>query len=83
MQFKNGPGWKACYDEESGRYFGEYGGIQSYRLFELTKEAYERLDEKMSEYDAGNIMYDNRKMFMSVDDRCGPPYTIVFDDDYE
>jgi hypothetical protein len=20
---------------------------------------------------------------MSVDDRCGPPYTIVFDDDYE
>ena len=22
-------------------------------------------------------------MYMSVDDRCGPPYTIVFDDDYE
>ena len=29
------------------------------------------------------IMYDGRKMYMSVDDRCGPPYTIVFDDDYE
>ncbi len=83
MQFKNGSGWKACHDENNGRYFGEYGGIQSYYLFELTKEAYDRLDEKMSEYDASNIMYGNRKMYMSVDDRCGPPYTIVFDDDYE
>jgi hypothetical protein len=44
---------------------------------------YDRLDEKMDERDAGNIMYDGRKMYMSVDDRCGPPYTIVFDDDYE
>ena len=83
MQFINGSGWKACFDEENGRYFGEYGGIQSYRLFELTKEMYDRLDEKMSEYDASKIMYDGRKMYMSVDDRCGPPYTIVFDDDYE
>ncbi len=83
MQFKNGSGWKACYDEENGRYFGEYGGTQSYYLFELTKETYDQLDEKTSEADASDIMYGNRKMYMSVDDRCGPPYTIVFDDDYE
>ncbi len=83
MQFKEGSGWKACYDDENDRYFGEYGGIQSYNLYELTKELYDRLDESMTEGDACMIMYDGRHMYMSVDDRCGPPYTVVFDDDYE
>lgn len=83
MQFKKGYGWKACYDEESGRYFGEYGGIQAYNLYELTKEQFDALDKKMSESDAGTIMYEGRRLYMAVDDRCGPPYTIVFDDDYE
>jgi len=83
MTFKIGNGWKACYDEEMGRYFGEYGGIQSYNLYELTKEQYDALDKKMSEGDACKIMYEGRHLYMAVDDRCGPPYTIVFDDDYE
>ena len=83
MQFKKGNGWNACYDEESGRYFGEYGGIQAYHLNELTKAQYDALDKKMRESDAGSIMYEGRHLYMSVDDRCGPPYTIVFDDDYE
>ena len=26
---------------------------------------------------------EGRHLFMSVDDRCGPPYTVIFDDDYE
>ena len=83
MQFKKGNGWNACYDEESGRYFGEYGGIQAYHLNELTTAQYDALDKKMRESDAGSIMYEGRHLYMSVDDRCGPPYTIVFDDDYE
>ena len=33
----------------------------------------------MSEGDAAAIMYNGRHMYMSVDDRCGPPYTVVFD----
>ena len=37
----------------------------------------------MTEGDAGGIMYDGRHLYMAVDDRCGPPYTIVFDDEYE
>ena len=82
MQFKKGSGWKACYNDETGRYFGEYGGIQSYHLYELTKEMFDRLDESMTEGDASDIMYDGRHLYMSVDDRCGPPYTVVFDDDY-
>ena len=83
MFFKNGSGWKACFDRESGRYLGEYGGIQSYHLFEITKEIFDQLDEKMTESDAGGIMSEGRHMYMAVDDRCGPPYTVVFDDDYE
>ena len=83
MQFKEGSGWKAFYDEENGRWFGEYGGIQAYHLYELTNAQYDALDETMGEGEACNIMHDGRHLYMSVDDRCGPPYTIVFDDDYE
>lgn len=46
MLLKKGQGWKACFDSERGRYFGEYGGIQDYHLFEITKEIFDRLDKK-------------------------------------
>ena len=46
MLLKNGSGWKACFDENSGRYFGEYGGFQDYCLYEITKEIFDRLDKK-------------------------------------
>ncbi|MBP3922506.1 MAG: hypothetical protein J6D27_06035 [Ruminiclostridium sp.] len=83
MTFKKGFCWKACFDSNSGRYFGEHGGIQEYYLFEITKEMFDRLDKKMTESDASSIMHEGRRMYMSVNDRCGPPYTIVFDDDYK
>ena len=83
MLFKKGSGWKACFDDSTGRYFGEYGGFQDYHLFEITKEIFDRLDKKMRESEAGSIMHEGTHLYMAVDDRCGPPYTIVFDDDYE
>ena len=83
MKTKEGSGWKAWNDEDNERYFGEYGGVQSYSLYELSRQQYEQLDSSMSEGDASEIMYEGRHLYMSVDDRCGPPYTIVFDDDYE
>ena len=83
MHFKEGMSWKACYDEETGRYFGEFGGIQSYYICELTKDMFDQLKSSMTEGDAGSIMHDGRHLYMAVDDRCGPPYTVVFDDDYE
>lgn len=46
MLIKKGSGWKACFDSDNGRYFGEYGGIQDYHLFEITKEIFDRLDKK-------------------------------------
>ncbi len=83
MQFKNGSGWKACYDAEKDYYAAEYGGTQSYSLYEITKEQFDALDESMSEWDATKIIMEGRHLYMSVNDRCGPPYTVVFDDDYE
>ena len=83
MTFKKGTGWKACYDSSNGRYFGEFGGFQEYRLMEITKEIFDRLDKKMRESEASDLMCEGRRMYMSVNDRSGPPYTIVFDDDYE
>ena len=83
MQLKKGDGWKAFYDEENERYFGEYGGVQLYNLYELTKEMYDLLGPDTTESEAGKIMYEGRHLYMSVDDRCGPPYTVVFDDEYE
>ena len=35
MNFKQGNGWKACFDEKNGRCFGEYGGCQSYHLYRI------------------------------------------------
>lgn len=46
MFIKKGSGRKACFDRKNGRYFGEYGGIQNYHLFEIIKEIFDRLDKK-------------------------------------
>ena len=55
----------------------------NYNLYELEKEQFAQLNSEMTEGDASTIMYEGRHMYMSVDDRCGPPYTIVFDDEYK
>lgn len=84
MQFKTGYYWKACYDEEKGTYTAEYGDCRNYHLYEITKEIYDELDESLSYDDAVSRIYKTgRHLYMSVDDRCGPPYTVVLDDDYE
>jgi hypothetical protein len=82
MQFKTGTGWKACSDEERGFYSAEYGGGQNYDLYEITKEIYDQLDETMTEGDASSLISEGRHLYMSVNDRCGPPYTVEFDHDY-
>ena len=82
MQFKKGLSWKASFDEDTGRCFGEYGGAQDYHLYELQESLYNQLDERMAESAASSIMREGRHLYMAVNDRCGPPYTVVFDDDY-
>lgn len=69
MQFKTGLGWKACYNEETGRYFGEYGGTQAYHLYELTKALFDRLEPGMTEGDAAKTR-GTEKTLCSSGVRC-------------
>ena len=83
MQFKEGSGWKACYDEETGIYTAERGGCGYYHLFEITKEIFDALADGMTDEETYELIHEGRHLYMDVNDRCGPPYTIVFDDDYK
>ena len=83
MQFKEGDGWKACYDEERGLYTAERSGTGYYHLYEITEEIFAFLEDGMSDRDTYRIIGEGRHLYMDVNDRCGPPYTVIFDDDYE
>ncbi len=83
MHFKEGQGWKACYDEEAGTYTAERGGIGAYDLYEITEEIFGKLCNGMSDMDSYRLINEGRHLYMDVNDRCGPPYTVIFDDDYK
>ena len=81
MEFKSGIGWKACYDRERELYTAQ---IDCSDLYEIDAEIYERLMKELSDRDARSLICDGgRHLYMDVNDRCGPPYTVVFDEDYE
>lgn len=83
MQFKKGDGWKACFDEERGLYTAERGGCGYYNLYEITKETFEQLKDGMRDEETYKLISSGRHLYMDVDDRCGPPYTVVLDEDYQ
>ncbi len=83
MQFKEGTGWKACCDEKNGRCTAEYGGCGAYHLYEITEALFDRLADGMTEGEASSVICEGRHLYMDINDRCGPPYTVVFDDDYK
>ena len=82
MIFKEGLGWKCCYDPETGFYTAKTGCCGNIDLYEITKEIFDRVDDLGIE-SPSELIRQGRHLFMSVDDRCGPPYTVVIDDDYE
>ena len=83
MQFKKGDGWTACYDEATGVCTAERRGAGYYDLYEITEEQFGMLKDGMSGEDSLELFHEGRHLYMDVNDRCGPPYTVVFDDDYE
>ena len=83
LQFKKGDGWKACYDEERDLYTAERGGCGYYHLYEITKDVFDALADGMRDDETYKLIGSGRHLYMDVNDRCGPPYTIVFDDDYK
>ena len=81
MEFKSGIGWKACYDKERNLYTAQ---IDCSDLYEINAEIYSQLTKDISDSDARSLIRtDGRHLYMDVNDRCGPPYTVVFDEDYE
>ena len=82
MIFKEGCGWKCCYDPETGLYTAQIGGVMNKDLYEINKEIFDQVDDPSIEWPT-RLISQGRHLFMSVDDRCGPPYTVIFDDDYK
>ncbi|MBR3231247.1 MAG: hypothetical protein IKF75_01070, partial [Lachnospiraceae bacterium] len=82
MEFKSGPGWRCCYDPQTGRYTAETGGGPNHDLFEINKEIYDRVDDPDVEWPT-SLIHQGRHLYMAVDDRCGPPYTVILDSDYK
>ena len=82
MIFKSGMGWKCCYDPETGLYTAELGGGPNHSLYEITKEIFDRVDDPDVEWPT-RLIHEGRHLYMAVDDRCGPPYTVILDTDYQ
>ena len=84
MRLIEGSGWKACFDEERDLYTARTSVPGAIKLFEIDSEVFESLESgEMSDDDKYCLIHDKgRKLYMDIDDRCGPPYTVVLDDDY-
>ena len=84
MTFIEGSGWKACFDEDRNLYTAKTSVPGAIKLFEITKEVYESLQsDDLTDDEKYCLIHDEgRKLYMDIDDRCGPPYTVVLDDDY-
>lgn len=85
MTLIEGSGWKAHFDEERNLYTARTSVPGAIKLFEINEEVFESLkSDEMSDDDKYCLIHDKgRKLYMDIDDRCGPPYTIVLDDDYK
>lgn len=84
MQLIEGSGWKAHFDEERELYTARTSVPGAIKLYEITKEVFDELkDDGVSDDDKYSLIHDKgRMLYMDIDDRCGPPYTVVLDDDY-
>lgn len=85
MALIQGSGWKAHFDEERNLYTARTSVPGAIKLFEINEEVFKSLQsDEMSDDDKYCLIHDKgRKLYMDIDDRCGPPYTIVLDDDYK
>lgn len=85
MQFIEGSGWKACFDEERDLYTAKTSYPGAFDLYEIKKETYDALKPgNLSDEEACRLIHKSgRHLYMCVDDRCGPPYTVILDEDYE
>ena len=82
LQFAEGEGWKACYDEERGLYTAETYLAGYYDLYEINKKIYDRLiTDRLSRREAQELIVTGRHLYKSVSDR-NSSYDIALDEDY-
>lgn len=82
MKMKEGLGWKACHNEEKGVYGAEIMFQGSWNLYEISGSVFDRLNKNMSSREVEELIQSGRRLYSHVNDRCGPSYTVVLDDDY-
>jgi hypothetical protein len=82
MKLKEGLGWKAAYNEEKNLYGAEVIFQGSWDLFEISADVFNRLSKRMKSSTAENLIKTGRCLYSHVNDQCGPPYTVVLDEDY-
>ena len=76
--------WTAWKDEETNSFTAETSVPGAYNLYQINSDIFEKLaSDELDETEKYRLIHDGRHLYMSVDDRCGPPYDIVFDEDYE
>ena len=82
MEFKEGSGWKCCFDPDTGLYTAQIGSGANQDLYEISRDIYDHVDDLDREWPS-SLISEGRLLFKAVNDRCGPPYTVVLDSDYQ
>ena len=77
LHFKQGIGWKACYDDERDLYTAKTSWRGDFHLFEIDEEIYNRVDAP--DVDADSLIHTGRQLYYSPDSPIGPPTDMVID----
>lgn len=87
-QFKEGNHWQACYDQERRKYYGYLMYTnregQTRRLYEITKEIFDRLGSFPDDYDNDQMIQMGRLLYRFENTMYGTlgPESVTFDDSY-
>lgn len=80
LHFKEGIGWKACYDDEKNIYTAKTSWRGDYHLYEIDAEIYNRIGEPGVYSD--ELIHTGRHLYYSQDNPIGPPTDMVIDENY-
>lgn len=81
MEFRKGSCWEAGYDSERNICTAVISGW-GMDIYEISREIYDSLEDGMGD-EAKKLIRKGRHLYKEVIDPCGPPYTVVFDKDYQ
>ena len=82
MNIKEGGSWKAGYNPAKNHYGAEIIFQGNWDYYEISASVYNSLTKGMSDAAAEELIQTGRHLYSHVNDRMGPPYTVVLDEDY-